>query len=742
MKNKFILMLCLGLFQMNTFAQILTGKAVDEETKNPVAFATVHLIDLQSGTLTDTNGVFSFNNNLPQLLKIKISAIGYESVIKQLQLPVSDTVVFELKSMHVQLNEVTVSKATGMLQRYNITNVESKSLNDLNVIATTNLGDAMSNMTGVYNTSTGSGISKPVIRGLSGMRVVTYLNGLRIENQQWGGDHGMGVTENGIGHIEIIKGPASLLYGADALGGVAYFSDENFAQMNASETQVKTQFESNSLQTKNFISYKVSKNNVRTSLHANYTNSADYRLPNSSFVKNSRYNETNLKWALGYNKKNWVLNIRYNFLNNIIGIPGHTHDSILTPELFKTKNQSRAYTIPAQHIQNHYLLVENSFYFSKSDLKISLGNTNNKLQEFEEKVTIPGLSMSLNNSTYNVKWRYGIKPNVNLISGAQGMYQFNTNGSDATEALMPDANMFDNGVYAMLQAQQNTWEFLTGVRYDNRYVRTYSSFKGIPAIEKNYSGVNYSAGFSKAIKKVILRANISSGFRAPHLTELVSNGVHHGTFRYEIGNRNLKNEQANQFDFSAEYNASHISFDINPFYNIIGNYIFIQPQGYIIDNMQVYAYTQTKQANLWGADFKVHYHPHFAHRFHMENSVSYVQAEDSFGNPFPLIPQARTNTQLRYEFESTKKVRIENITLQHLYLFNQNRVSAFETPTTGYQLLNLGTTMKIDTKNPIEIKTGVKNILNARYIDHLSRLKTLGIEGPGINAYIVLSVKF
>jgi iron complex outermembrane receptor protein len=721
-------------------AQNLKGKVIDAENKTPISFATIHLIDLQSGTLTDSNGTFIFNNALPKLLKIKVSAIGYETAIKQLHLPIEDSIIIELKSIHVDLTEVTVSAATGVLQKHNITNVESQSLQKLNTISNTNLGEAISNIPGVYNISTGAGISKPVIRGLSGMRVVTYLNGLRIENQQWGGDHGMGVTENGIGNIEVIKGPASLLYGADALGGVIYFSDENFTQLNQSETQFETQFESNALRTKNFVSHKFSKNNVRASIHANYTNSADYMLPNSLFAKNSRYNESNVKGAYGYNKKNWVFNARYNFVNNFIGIPGHTHDSIIYPELFQTTKQSRAFAIPIQHMQNHYLLTENSFYFTKSDLKIWLGNTNNKLQEYEEKITIPGLDKNLNNSTYNVRWRYSIAEKVNVILGTQGMFQLNRNSNAASEMLIPNANMYDNGVYSLIQAELKKWELLAGVRYDNRYIHTLENFKGSSAFEKTYNGLNYSAGVSRSINKFIIRGNISSGFRAPHLTELISNGVHHGTLRYEIGNINLKSEQANQFDFSTEYNGSHISFGLNPFYNIINNYIFIKPQGYDLNGMPVYAYEQSANARLFGADVKMHYHPHFAHRFHFENSFSYVQAEDNSGKPFPLIPQARTNTQLRYEFESTKKFKFENISIQYLYFFEQNKTADFETATGAYQLINMGANMKLDTQYPVWIKFGVKNLLNSSYIDHLSRLKNIGISAPGINIYLTLKM--
>lgn len=719
-------------------AQQFNGKVVDNATRKPVEFATVFLHDLQTGTAADINGRFSFKGELPRQLKIKVSAIGYESVVKILQMPQTDTLLIALEPMHIELSEVTISAATGTLQKHAVTNIESKTLAELNTINTTNLGEAISNIPGVYQTSTGVGISKPVIRGLSGIRVVTYLNGQRLENQQWGGDHGMGVTENGIGNVEVIKGPASLLYGADALGGVVYFTDENFASQNESEAFAESSFESNSMRTKNFAGYKVSKNNIRLNVLGNYANNADYRLPNGKFAQNSRFKENNLKVNLGYNKKNWVLNVRYNFMNNHVGIPGHTHDTIITPESFHTDRQIRKTIIPVQVITNHYLLLENSFYFKNSDLKIYLGNTNNRLREFEEKVTIPGLDISLNNTTYNTRWRKSLTEKTSFIAGLQGMFQYNSNGKEATETLIPDATMIDNGAYTVLQTEVKKWEIMTGIRFDNRTINTME----IVPFSGGYYGFNYSAGFSRTFKKILVRANLSSGYRPPHTSELLSNGIHHGTLRYEIGNRGLGTEKATQIDMSAEYKTDHVSVIVNPFYNRIRDYIYLKPTGTQMENLPVYIYSQAKYAQLMGGDIGIHYHPHFAHRFHLENSVSYIVAEDQLGQALPLVPQTRFNTQLRFEMSGTKKIRVENISVQHLYFLKQDRVVTYETISPAYQLINIGMNMKMDYKNPIYIKLGIKNLLNEKYIDHLSRLKNIGLASPGINFYLSVKINF
>lgn len=394
------------LISINFQLSALNGRVIDKENKQPISNALVNFIDIDNSTTTDQAGAFRFLGEYPLNTRVKISAKGYETSIIILSDTLLDSILIELSQTHIQLHEVTVSSSTGILQSSTISNVENRKLSELNTIQTKNIGDAMANIPGVYNLSTGNGISKPVIRGLSGMRVLTYWNGLRIENQQWGGDHGLGLNENGIGGVEIIKGPASLLYGADALGGVLYFSDEPYAAQNTLEHSysIKTH-ETNTQSTRNFIGLKkLAKQKLRLNVFGGYSNYADFELPNGLFAKNARYKKK-LKSSLGYYTRKWSVNIRYNLVQNRIGIPGHTHDTVFTPESFQTSMQKRSETIPAQVISNHYAFMDNTFYLKRSTLKLLTGFTYNNLKEFDEKITVPGIDMILTNYTYNLQWR-------------------------------------------------------------------------------------------------------------------------------------------------------------------------------------------------------------------------------------------------------------------------------------------------------------------------------------------------
>ena len=221
---KKLLVFVVVLMAFTTAAQdILKGQVVDAASGKPIPFAKVFFPDLQTGLLADSAGVINFDRAPNGSFKIRVSASGFETAMLEFNLQEGKELLVQLKPSHIMLDKVIVSSSEGILQRESITNIESVKLSDINAIPSATIGESMSNIPGVYQTTIGPGISKPVVRGLSGPRVVSYLNGMRLENQQWGADHGMGITDVGIGSVEVIRGPSSLLYGSDAMGGVYCF---------------------------------------------------------------------------------------------------------------------------------------------------------------------------------------------------------------------------------------------------------------------------------------------------------------------------------------------------------------------------------------------------------------------------------------------------------------------------------------------------------------------------------------
>lgn len=733
--------LILGIFFSANFlvAQELKGSVkTSEPNGHTIPFAHINFVDLGINILADTNGFWQLNGVNEGVYRIEISAYGYGSELFEAELSNVRT-TFYLSENHRELDKLIITHH-GVLQNQSITAIETLPLKGIHSIPTTTLGESLSAIPGVYQTGIGLGVSKPVIRGLSGSSVVTYVNSLRVENQQWGGDHGLPITSLGIGSVEVIKGPASLLYGADALGGVLYFVDEPYVSQQTRQLFFESKFNSMTLGTSNEAGYKMSTKKIRFNLYGAYDNHADYQLPNKNYVLNSRFNQSAAKAAIGYSKKNWIVNLRYNFYHGRIGLPGHTHEVDVTPLSFQTAFQNRGENVPAQSITNHFFALEQKLLMKRHELHLTIGHTRNGLKEFEEKFFTPDIVLQLNNTLYNAKWRYKLTENLDFFLGSQGMSQNNRNSPLAPERLIPDANTTDLGVFGLITYRKNTWRFQLGGRFDNRTISTQDE-EIIPPLLKRYQGYNYSAGLARIAKKSSIRLNISSGFRAPTSSELLSDGIHHGAFRYEKGNLNLQTEKAVQIDVSYGFHFDDLEIVINPFYNRIRDYIYLLNTGELAEDLPLFQYEQANFAQLYGTDFGFHYHPHNAHWLHIESSFSSIFAEDDEKNPLPLIPQTRINNQVRIDFEGERKIQFKNILIQYLYLFKQNRLGVLETSSPDYHMINLGLTVMINTPNPIVLIGGVRNLLNTTYIDHLSGLKQIGISNPGINFYIGFKVE-
>lgn len=696
----------------------------------------IQYLDLDITTVSDEHGHFELQNNTPLPVRIKVSALGYESAILSIEeSQLSDKMEILLIPAHNELDEISISVSSGVYQNFHMSNVENKTVEELQVIPSVNLSEAITNIASVYNNSTGNGIGKPVIRGLSGNRVVTSLNGLRIENQQFGGDHGLGVSSLGIEEVEIVKGPSSLIYGVDALGGVVRLKDEKYTAPGSVEASLQTQFESNSMSSRNLAGVKIGKEKLRFNLYGSYTSAADYTLANGQYAGNSRWQEGAFKTAVGYNTKKWLINVRYNYNRSFIGIPGHTHDSIIDYADFKTTTQGRSWILPVQQINSHFALVENVFFLKKGDLRLFTGLTSNHLVELEDRITIPGINNILDTYSYHLRYRYESEKKHQFVTGTQGAHQQNLNLPGADSQLIPNAKQLDQGAYGLWNWSKRNFESQLGARYDHRSILT---------DDKTYAfnAFNASASAVQKLGDFLFRLNLSTGYRPPNLSELTSDGVHHGTFRYELGDRNLVGEFAVQTDLSIEYKGEHLSFLANAFYNQIDNFIYIQPSDSVIENYSVFEYTQSGTANLMGGDAGFHYHPHALHQLHIESTLSYLYTEDNSGKPLPLIPQTRINNQLRWQFQGKGNIQLENIALQYLYFFAQNKIGLNETTSPSYQLLHLGAKVKFDFKNPLFLKFGVRNLLNENYTDHISRLKNIQLENPGRNIYVGLQWRF
>ena len=311
---------------------------------------------------------------------------------------------------------------------------------------------------------------------------------------------------------------------------------------------------------------------------------------------------------------------------------------------------------------------------------------------------------------------------------------------------MPDAVTNDFGVFGTANYEWNSNVLQAGLRFDNRRISTeahgISGDEGsFEAIDNSYDSFNASLGYKTNLAdNMTLRLNVASGFRAPNLAELTSNGVHEGTNRYEVGNSDLETEQNVQADLNLEYKTDHFEFFVNGFYNHINNYIYTSATGAMIENNAVFDYIQNN-AKLYGGEIGLHFHPHPLDWLHFETSFETVTGEKQHGDYLPLIPANNWNNTIRTEFQIRNWIEDAFATLNVSSTFNQKKVSGFETESSGYNLVNLGFggTVKLG-KTVFDVNINGNNLFDKRYVAHLSRLKTDGI--PNIGRNIVFGVNF
>ena len=576
------------------------------------------------------------------------------------------------------------------------------------------------------------------------------------------------------------------MYGSDGIAGVLNFISPKVAANGKIENQLITNYQTNNNLIATSFSNKGNKNGfvwegrLTNKLAGNYENKYDGKVLNSGFK------ELDGNLMLGINK-NWghsYFNVSsYNTTLNIVEgerdadgkftfINGNGDDVTATDEDYKGYKVG----FPHQEI-NHLRLTSNNYFLLKNGtINADFAFQNNKRKEFADATNPDEKELFFDLNTFNYNVRYNVKETNNWETsfGIGGMQQSNTN--KGVEALIPDYQFFDAGAFVFTQKTFNKNLTLAGgLRFDNRNVDAQEMLEDTDVkfakFNKNYSGISGSLGLSYQLdKQSTIKLNLSRGFRAPNIAELSSNGIHEGTFRYEIGDINLKSEISHQIDAAYFLNSDHISFEFTPFVNFISNYIYTEKMqdangnDVIIDpNDPVPAFRFTQgNAQLFGGEIFLDFHPHPFDWLHVENSFSYVRATQN-NRPenekfLPFIPAPKYRGEIKTNFEKVNNTFSDfyaKFSVDHY--FKQNNIySAFdtETATPAYTLLSVGIGADIKAfgkKDFFNVFISGENLTDVAYQNHLSRLKyapenpatgRMGVFNMGRNFSVKLMMNF
>lgn len=319
---KSIFHLVLLLITISGFSQNKISGIVTDVNQQKLSGVIVHVEENNLETTTDENGYYQFLNFPKGTNRVIFHLSGYETkteIVTNNGTEITLNIVLTEKELH--LEEVIISTLYNKIQSQNVMKVEHASVNKLKENGATTLIDGIATLPGVSQISTGNSIGKPVIRGLSGNRVLVYSQGVRMENQQFGEEHGLGLNAAGIESVEVIKGPASLLYGSDALGGVVYFNPEKYAPFQEKSADFEQKYFTNTQGTSTTFGFKASPSNFRFLVRGNYTSHADYKVPSGDRIINTRFIEKDFKSGIGYSNSKISTDFRYNYNNLNLGLP-------------------------------------------------------------------------------------------------------------------------------------------------------------------------------------------------------------------------------------------------------------------------------------------------------------------------------------------------------------------------------------------------------------------------------------
>ncbi|SDL94825.1 TonB-dependent receptor [Pedobacter antarcticus] len=742
---------------------VLRGRITDTQNQ-PLPGATISIPDLRISAIAGADGTFKFSQVPTRgAALVQVSYIGYQTITRTINFSSPGDLDFVLKASVIEGREVVITgTASSSDNRKNSTSVTTVSKDDLLYRPSTNLMDALSRVPGVSQVTTGPAISKPVIRGLSYNRVVTLNNGVKQQGQQWGDEHGVEIDQYSADRVEILRGPASLMYGSDALGGVINILDGLPAPEGTLRGEFLTNYATNNGMTGNSLMLQGNENGLVYKVRGSYKNAYAYKTP-TEYVPNSGFNETNFGGQIGLNKKWGYAHLDASSFRTRIGFydPERNEDGQLINEdgepFTKSENKDRTLAYPQQDIRHYKIALNSNILLGEGSLKATLGYQHNLRRELEEPGEDPALF--LNSYTYSYDLKYSFK-NFNGWSPVVGVsgefiHSLNTSGE---EQLIPDFDSRTFGAFAFIKKTWDKSTFNAGARIDYRKM-TGKAFEGeessFGAFSNQFNRVSGALGYTYEFNDALsFKANAGSAFRAPNIAELASNGVHEGAFRYEIGNADLKPEQSFQFDASFDYQNQYVSASLGGFANIINNYIYYRADGETIEaqdrKFPVFRFVQD-DAFLRGVEAMLTLHP--VHYLHFENSFSYTRATNrATKESLPFIPAATLRNELRFEPE-VRGTKHSYISVGIDNFFKQNKVDSFEQSSSGYTLLNaaVGTTLKLSKKQDITLYVAGKNLLNKAYYDHLSRFKpgrlseeepTLGIYNQGRNVTFGVTLPF
>lgn len=779
-----------ALFCSNAFAQHYISGQVTDQNQKPIPFAS---IEFNSEVMeADAQGKFIIKNLPIGTYEIYIHEQGYTPIHQKMILNQSQHYQFVLIHDHsYNLNQVDV-----IAHKHDFTtgNSEHVGQNYVRENYAGSLAKSLENMAGVNASGIGSSASKPIIRGLGFNRLLVAENGIKQEGQQWGADHGLEIDALNIEDVEVIKGPATLEYGNEAIAGVIKIKNNQLPQKNSSSTHVSLMYQSVNANYIGSINHQWRRDRFFYKVKGTYSNFGDYRTTTDRIkyldrwmpiydqrVKNTAGNELNLMGQLGYVDQNFRSILTVSNVQQKMGFFPGSHGIPLLSRL-EPDGSNRNVEFPYQQVNHFKVISENELKInSKNSIKFNFAYQNNLRQEISAFHTHygnqtppannPDTELEFNLSTYDthIKYEHTHNQNFKTIIGAQTQMQ--NNRIAGYNYLLPKYQRNIYSGYLIEEFQKDkTWKVTAGIRWDYSDFKSEGYFDGLlydyltaenyaPAIANYYAqrSENISRHFSNLNGMIgatyqpndfwDFNVNIGTNFRLPTAIELGANGIHHGSFRHERGDATLDSEKGYAFDFKATYHKNNWEVAVSPYVYYFDNYIFLKPSGQfsiLPHGGQIYQYMQSK-ALLTG--FEVALQKQFNHQWDGQIIYEYIYnrqltSNHKLGHFLPFSPPNTLFGKMNYRLAQPLK-GFENLTLQinGKYAFEQAHIAQNEEITKDYFVLGAGISTELHW-GQFEAKLSIQggNLFNKKYFNHTSFYRPLQLPEQARNIQVILNI--
>ena len=767
----FYLLLTFQGISQTTCNCTLKGKVISKESGEVILGSYVYLKGQKTKAQTDEKGNFKLEKICPGTYLLVCEMSSFNKVETPITLKdhddLTENLSLETHEEHLMEVLVTGKKTENTSQLKGELSAEERSQrNGLS------LGEMLKGISGVQSLQTGSSISKPIIHGMHSSRVIILNQGVRQEGQQWGSEHAPEVDPFVSKNIQVIKGPAGLRYGGDAIGGLILMEPNSLPDTSGILGEAQTIFFTNGRQ---FVTSGMFEGGFKNAngwgwrVQGTLKNGGNIKTANY-YLANTGVEEQNFSTALGYKNQKFGTDLFISRFHSVVGIYAGSHIGNINDlktaiasdrpfEIYTPTNFIRELERPNQDIIHSLTKFKAYLNLTNKTIRMNVAYQDNERLEFD----VMRLGKNINTLSFNLetlsseilidesnssklwKGKFGLTflTQGNLTSGNR------VNLPTLTSSLLPNYYLSNLGIFALERYVNQKMEIDMGLRLDTKDIEIHRPIQNYSTNIKreltNYIGLSGSLGlkyhWTQNFENHLIFAR---AFRAPSPNELFSNGVHHGAGAYEIGDPFLKGETAYNISLNSLYRTEKLELEIGLYTNTIHHFIYLKPlmekgePAFITTvrgSFPAFTYEQIN-ASFKGMDAQVSYS--ISESWSLQQKTSIVRAYDELNNTYLVnIPPDRFEYLIRYQFKKHKQYVSWGMT----QISTQKRVEInadFSPPPKGYILGQVHWGISI---NKFDLGVSVTNAFNQAYRDYLNRFRYFA-EDQGQNISFRATYRF